>query len=192
MGLDMYLHAKQYVRNWNHSDQSEKDCYNRVASALGLSDADFSHLRNTGKSVDISLKVAYWRKANAIHKWFVGNCQGGVDDCRDAEVSREQLAELVQLCKTALGTLETVEGELDNGTTYYGDGRVVHHKVPGQVVAQATLAAATLPTQAGFFFGSTDYDEYYLAELRQTVEQLEAVLNNPKFEHWHFEYSASW
>ena len=24
MGLDMYLHRKTYVKNWNHSEESEK------------------------------------------------------------------------------------------------------------------------------------------------------------------------
>ena len=28
-------------------------------------------------------QIASWRKANAIHKWFVDNVQDGVDDCGD-------------------------------------------------------------------------------------------------------------
>ena len=28
----------------------------------------------------------YWRKANAIHGWFVKNAQQGIDDCRTYSV----------------------------------------------------------------------------------------------------------
>ena len=33
-----------------------------------------------------------------------------------------------------------------------------------------------LPTRAGFFFGSTDYDEYYIEDLKQTMEICERVM----------------
>ena len=44
-------------------------------------------------------EVMYWRKANAIHKWFVDNVQGGEDDCREYPVSNDQLIELRDTCK---------------------------------------------------------------------------------------------
>ena len=44
-------------------------------------------------------EIIYWRKANAIHKWFVENVQEGVDDCGEYEVTVEQLTELRDLCK---------------------------------------------------------------------------------------------
>lgn len=37
-------------------------------------------------------------------------------------------------------------------------------------------APKMLPTQAGFFFGSTDYDEYYFATLAGTHGVLERIL----------------
>ncbi|QHJ70581.1 hypothetical protein [Planococcus halotolerans] len=39
-----------------------------------------------------------WRKANAIHGWFVTEIQGGVDDGNEYPVSREKLVELMGLC----------------------------------------------------------------------------------------------
>ena len=30
--------------------------------------------------------VAYWRKANAIHRWFINNIADGVDNCEPFEV----------------------------------------------------------------------------------------------------------
>lgn len=49
-------------------------------------------------------EVAYWRKANQIHGWFVDNIQGGVDECQESPVTREQLDELRQLCIEAIDT----------------------------------------------------------------------------------------
>lgn len=43
---------------------------------------------------DAGNEIAYWRKANQIHKWFVDNVQNGVDDCGKYEVSTEQLQKL--------------------------------------------------------------------------------------------------
>jgi len=58
------------------------------------------------------------------------------------------------------------------------------------------VRANTLPTQSGFFFGSTEYDEWYEQDMKNTVEQLDRILSeipedaNP----WDYEfyYQASW
>jgi hypothetical protein len=46
----------------------------------------------------VTFQVAYWRKANQIHKWFVDNVQDGEDDCREYSVDREQLQKLLDTC----------------------------------------------------------------------------------------------
>lgn len=115
----------------------------------------------------VNVPAAYWRKANAIHKWFVENCQGGVDECQEADVSIEQLEELVALCKQA-----------------------VHGK---------DVAETTLPTTEGFFFGGTEYDEWYFDGLKETIEQLEPWIAHAKKDAeergWlsgSFTYRSSW
>jgi hypothetical protein len=50
----------------------------------------------------LEVQVAYWRKANQIHKWFVDHVQNGKDDCGDYYVSREQLQLLLDTCKIVL------------------------------------------------------------------------------------------
>jgi hypothetical protein len=44
------------------------------------------------------------------------------------------------------------------------------------VLADPKLAGELLPTQSGFFFGSTEYGEYYLEDLENTKAILTAVL----------------
>lgn len=58
-----------------------------------------------------------------------------------------------------------------------------------QVLADHSLADELLPTSAGFFFGSTDYDEWYFSDLKRTVEIIDRCLAS-KFDY--FEYQASW
>ncbi|WP_349535085.1 hypothetical protein [Leuconostoc citreum] len=41
-----------------------------------------------------------------------------------------------------------------------------------QVLVDKALATSLLPTSPGFFFGSTDYDDYYFEELKDTLQYL--------------------
>ena len=56
---------------------------------------------------EVRKEVLYWRKANAIHRWFVVKCQFGVDNCATYYVSRVKLEELREVCKSI------VEGRAD-------------------------------------------------------------------------------
>lgn len=45
-----------------------------------------------------------------------------------------------------------------------------------EVLNNNELAERILPTQAGFFFGSTEYDEWYFDELKDTVDKIEKII----------------
>ncbi len=47
----------------------------------------------------LEVQVAYWRKANQVHAWFVKHVQGGVDNCEEYYVTRDQLQLLLDTCK---------------------------------------------------------------------------------------------
>jgi hypothetical protein len=98
MGLDMYLSAKRYL--WSDED---KDVSKQVGKIIGV-DGDPEKRFNGASLVvkEISLEAMYWRKANAIHGWFVENVQDDEDDCKEYEVDREQLETLRDLCKDIL------------------------------------------------------------------------------------------
>lgn len=86
MGLDMYLTGKRHL--YKEADDaldevSEKWCGGRDITCL-------------------TFELGYWRKANAIHGWFVNNVQGGKDDCGEYEVRYSDLVKLRQLCKEVL------------------------------------------------------------------------------------------
>jgi hypothetical protein len=151
MGLDMYLTKRTYVKNWNHHSPEER--HTITVKGPAASTIKPERIRETVE------EVGYWRKANAIHQWFVNNCQDGVDDCREAYVTQDQLTELRDLCRRVLNKEETPED--------------------------------ALPTQSGFFFGGTAYDEYYWEDVRQTEALLTALLAEDNT-HGDFYYHSSW
>lgn len=80
---------------------------------------------NTAKVCQIVEEVAYWRKANQIHRWFIKNVQQSIDDCGEYEVEREQLQDLLDTVNEitadhskAEELLPTQEGFFFGGTEY--------------------------------------------------------------------------
>ena len=95
MGLDMYLYREQYVSGYKFNDESDTRAYDLILEAIGLDRFD------TSPHATVSICVAYWRKANAIHKWFC-DLDGGRDECQRIPVNVEQLRQLRYLCDSVL------------------------------------------------------------------------------------------
>jgi hypothetical protein len=55
-----------------------------------------------------------------------------------------------------------------------------------------TKDSSLLPPAAGFFFGSTDVDEWYWKDLEYTKRELKAILRKTEFDDVSFIYQASW
>jgi hypothetical protein len=108
MGLDMYLRAKRFI--WFNEED--------IAAAVA---AHFPELKDR-KVKQVEAEAAYWRKANAIHKWFVDNVQEGVDDCGDYAVSREQLETLRDTCRRVLDFRHLATGQLPPAEGFFFGG----------------------------------------------------------------------
>lgn len=135
--------------------------------------------------------VGYWRKANAIHRWFVENVQDGNDDCGEYEVTKEKLEELKDTCLEVLAGCELVDGKVKNGATLV-DGEWQDNIEDGKVIADVSVAESLLPTTSGFFFGSTEYDEWYVKDIQHTIDIIAKVLEETDFEKEIIIYSSSW
>jgi hypothetical protein len=85
MGLDMYLNAKKFT-SWSSDPEDAVPTANGVPEADGM------------KLTYLNYEGMYWRKANAIHHWFVENVQDGEDNCMEYCVSFDDLMELMELC----------------------------------------------------------------------------------------------
>lgn len=66
------------------------------------------------------------------------------------------------------------------------------------VMANPDSASRLLPTQSGFFFGDTSYDDYYFQDLERTVQFLDEFLaeydqsEDSPWRRWSVEYHSSW
>ena len=89
MGLDMYLTAKRYIYDFGDDGKALRE--------------KLQDLKVNGMNVkELSYEAGYWRKANAIHKWFVDNVQRGTDNCGVYFVTAEQLEKLLELVNEVL------------------------------------------------------------------------------------------
>ena len=134
----------------------------KYAKVINALDAS-SMVTHDSPSATISLTVGYWRKANYIHNWFVNNVQGGVDNCDRYWVDKDKLKEL----STLLLDLLKHRGDEEYANTH-------------------------LPTAEGFFFGGTEYDQYYWETIDETYKMIVTLLNKVGENNWELYYQSSW
>ena len=184
----MYAARRVYVKQWNHQSPNE-----RYTVQIAKGDQPVSGVQPERISA-IEEDVMYWRKANHIHGWFVDNVQNGVDDCKSYRVSWDKLRELLGVCKKVIKASKLVDGSIYEGTVYdrdHPDGDV--KRGPGKVIEDATVAKKLLPTSSGFFFGSEEYDEAYLDDVKGTRDWAARMLADSKAGvPGEIHYSSSW
>ena len=90
--------------------------------------------------------------------------------------------------------VEHVQGGVDNCQEYYVDKEILADlmNVCGEVIADPSKAEELLPSSGGFFFGSTDYDEWYWENVKRTHEELKELLKLDLGYEWSFSYQSSW
>lgn len=152
-----------YVSGWTYGGKQPHPLYLELAQRLGVTPHDgsphFLLYRDHSAGYLIQPLLMYWRKVNAVHRWFVENCQGGIDECQKSPVHPEALMDLLERCEN--------------------------------VAADHDKAAELLPSQAGFFFGSVEYDDWYFSDIEATAKELKTqIAQCPSGTK--FYYVASW
>jgi hypothetical protein len=104
------------------------------------------------------VEVAYWRKFNALHSWFVDTCQDGVDECQYSEVPEDKLTILLD---------------------------ILHY-------VKQTKNPDALKPKSGFFFGSTEIDDWYWSNVDDAISQLEKIKSEIDFSKEILVYHSSW
>ena len=180
MGLDMYLYKKSYVQNWDHHEPKEK---HTITVKLG------ENIREDIKPERITFiveEVGYWRKFNALHYWFVDNCQNGVDDGGEHYVSVNDLKEL-------LDTLNQVKNLLDKSKLV---SKVLTDRVGKEITVECyeceDEVRNILPPKDGFFFGGTEIDQYYKDSIDRSIDIIQELINESDKYSCEFHYHASW
>jgi hypothetical protein len=138
MGLDMTLTKKTSF-------------FNDMDVSINVSKSGVNIPIISSRLYSIEEELICWRKANAIHGWFVRNVQRGVDNCATYYVTQEDLERLV-------GDISTVLDAKEKDT-------------------ELSVVNEILPPTKGCFFGHYGIDEYYWESILDTKIKIESVLS---------------
>lgn len=163
MGLDIYFHKAKRTDYKAYTEAHEKWEKDQPASSK-ISNAEYEKLPKTEQE-KISKEVGEWYKKEP------NMAKSGISDigyfrkvnflmtffsytgnCEFKEIAKCQLEDLVERCKEVL---KTKKGRRER-------------------------AEDLLPTQSGFFFGNTEYTEYYYQDVKEVQEWAEGVLADLK------------
>ena len=178
MGLDMYLYARkhEYASKWYKSKGSKL----KVEYPKDLTEIfpEFSEEANSDIPKDQCFRDRRAISRNTYYEigyWRKANQIHNyfVEKCADGE----------DTCQEIYLDEEQLQELLDNCK---------------YVLENKDRAEEMLPTQSGFFFGSTEYDEYYFQDLEHTVDIVEKALKLLKAQaekgtyDYDIVYQASW
>jgi hypothetical protein len=189
MGLDMNLYRTKKVKGLTADDYSKidnticevpKDAFKSVRESIkGRTKQAYEQLDEVvnergvySKWLSIFEDIGYWRKANAIHNFLVQECQGGVDECQLSIVRKSHLKDLLKRCKKAMSVKDIY---LNDGILKDGEGIEEY-----------------LPTTSGFFFGGTEFNEWFFNDVEETIELVEKILKETDFKTQLICYRSSW
>lgn len=159
---------------------------------MGLDMYLYKRIKGEENKIDV---VAYWRKANQVHNWFVTNVQNGVDNCEPHPVTEQDIVKLLNICNQILELDINYEEQMTEIGMSYNDGKKEPIMDFVKVIDNEEVVEVMhnlLPTAEGFFFGSTDYDEWYVEDIKSTAEQLNHVLEETDFKTEELFYNSSW
>ena len=109
--------------------------------------------------------LASFRKVNFIQKFFKDKYK--VPNNEHVGITKEDLQELANLCERVIDKFEEWDGakEALESDDYIEPPKHIQD-----------YAAELLPTCDGFFFGSTDYDNWYFNDVKDTLKTVREVL----------------
>lgn len=213
MGLDMSIihkskpHELKRGRRAQTPNMMYREYYDKEGSVIGREYTDNDGAIKIDKNfrkelikkkpasyIDVS-EVAYWRKANAIHKWFVDNVQDGDDNCGTYLLTKKNIEELSNKVNYLLDNIVLKKGKVVNGyrmkKNIFGKLKEKPNMVKGIVIKNADICEKTLPLCDGFFFGYKQYNEYYYEDLKYTKEVLDKLLEYDIDKESYY-YTSSW
>ena len=183
---------------------------------MWLESAPKSFLKNKDKEItseewDTTDELAYWRKANCVHRWFLSNCKPlgrGSEEFR--RVTKSDLVRFKSIIKNVLKYAfaihhkendDNIDSKFDMPVyelNNIGFKRINKNKIGVNLKAKhidptafdlelsdegIDIAESLLPTEDGFFFGSTKYDSGYVSDLIDTYNIINNILDSDVFKY---------
>ena len=159
MGLDIYF------------NKTTKEMFQTAKSTN-----NFSTIKET--------EMAYFRKVNCLLPFF-----GYEDNISYLAIEKCQIEDLLKTAKELLEVYVSIDEQLQlhkkDLQTYKGDKKttkLIQQKIDNLWEEFATIAKEKLPTTTGFFFGYTEYRDYYIADLMDIVEMFTKIIDETDFD----------
>ena len=164
----MYFSRRTYVSSFRSTRDADGKWGERDVNNMELKfdDADLSHI-NLKNVRYIEELFGEFRKFNALHAYVVDNFGGGKDECQVIYLDIDnliQIHEMLSLVKESLS------------------------------IGDKVIASQTLPPSEGFFFGSTEIDEWYEKDVNEAVEVFGKIIEEHSIvgHNASYSYQASW
>ncbi len=165
MGLDMYLHAKKYVEkiDWNKLDRDNDISMDSPEVVNPL----WNDIVNTAGMSDVATDIYGVHVEVTCAYWRKAN-------------------------QIHAWFVKNVQNGIDDCDSYYVSQDKLIELLALCKHSLETKDPSLFPPQAGFFFGSTDIDEWYWKDITNTINQLERILALPEIDRLSFSYCSSW
>jgi hypothetical protein len=168
MGLDMYLFKAKENKDFPCKVYVDiVHCFRHLSNINSEKLKDYFKDYSYEKEGFISLQVAYWRKANMVHRYLYENRKHkNIKDFEPMYIEKEVLEKLLYLAHQVMKEKDNILAEKEEN-----------------------IAKELLPTQSGFFFGSTEYNNMYFDDIELTIKQIEQILSELKAEEFIYYYA---
>lgn len=165
MGLDMYLHAKRYVNkiNWQALNDTPSLSYSDPAAIL----PQFKSVVESAELSDLATDVAGAEVSVTCAYWRKAN---QIHNWFVQNVQRGQ-----DDCREYYVSRENLQALRE------ACRKALFNKDPQEL----------MPVE-GFFFGSSDVDQYYWEDIKHTIKKLDKIINHKDFNDLSFYYQSSW
>ena len=165
MGLDMYLNARKHLAkvNWQALQENDELSYSSPEAVY----PQFNDLMELTQLTDVATDIYGASVEVTCAYWRKAN-------------------------QIHSWFVREVQNGNDNCGEYYVSQDKLIELLALCKHSLETKDPSLLPPQAGFFFGSTDIDEWYWRDLENTVEQLERIFALPEVDKLSFYYTSSW
>lgn len=155
--------------------------------------------------LDMYLKKHIYIGANYEHNNVKGKISlttGKEDKPVDIKLNRvSEIVESVGYWRKANQIHKWFVDNVQDGKDDCGDYDVSEEKIEEllsickRIKADHSLAETLLPSQPGFFFGNTAYDEWYFQQIDETIEIIEVLIKErgkEKYFNGDLKYHSSW
>lgn len=95
MYLYRNVHQNENVLTITPQAELNNDAFAKLLNRATHSETDYLH-------PSISVNIASWRNASAIHQWLIAHCADNIDNHQDINVSLESLHDLKDTCERIL------------------------------------------------------------------------------------------